>query len=271
MVEARGPHRRPDGHVLVRTVGELLFTFGLIVLLFVVYELWVTDLQTAEDQDQATGQLHHDWAHGRSDSAPGQGKPFTRLYIPKFGSDYAFTVIQGVGQPQLARGPGHYPSSAMPGHRGNFALAGHRIGRGAPFINMPDLDACDPIIIETRESWYLYRVLPLPQQVHGWSVQQHDDPRCRAVPSFERGPYKGVYGRSIIDPHQVDVVNPVPGHSPHYLPMRRQQRLLTLTTCNPLFGNSQRMIVHAVLTRNVPKTTTHTYGRLRHKLKAGEI
>ena len=53
---------------------------------------------------------------------------------------------------------GHYTDTAMPGELGNFALAGHRQSYGAALRNQPDLEAGDPLIVETAEYFYVYRV-----------------------------------------------------------------------------------------------------------------
>lgn len=44
--------------------------------------------------------------------------------------------------------------------------------------------------------------------------------------------------------------------------MAQQVALLTLTTCHPQFSDKQRLIVHAVLTNQFPKTPGATYAQL---------
>ncbi len=152
----------------VRGLGQLLVTAGLIVLLFVVYEVWVTDLFSNHKQDQLSTQLREDWTagdptvptlpgSGLSDIPLGQGFAFVR--IPRFGPDYVKVILQGTEESELVEGPGHYVDSAMPGEQGNFALAGHRVGKGSPFLDLDQLGSGDPIVIETATTWFVYRVV----------------------------------------------------------------------------------------------------------------
>ena len=50
----------------------------------------------------------------------------------------------------------------MPGEQGNVALAGHRVGKGSPFLELDKLRPGDPIVVETAQSWFVYRVLGDP-------------------------------------------------------------------------------------------------------------
>ncbi|MEO6713387.1 MAG: class E sortase, partial [Mycobacteriales bacterium] len=57
----------------VRTTGELLITLGLVLLLFVGYELWGTGVQTARAQNAADDRLEQVWATGGV--LPGEAEP----------------------------------------------------------------------------------------------------------------------------------------------------------------------------------------------------
>src|SRR3954454_16114114 len=52
---------------VLRGIGQTLITFGLIVLLFVFYEVYVTNWFAAEAQSQVKHELVKDWANGKSD------------------------------------------------------------------------------------------------------------------------------------------------------------------------------------------------------------
>jgi len=152
-------HRGDRVRSAIRGVGELFITVGLVMLLLVVYEVYWTNLVSAGKQQAAASTLDQEWAKGdnpliaapnpapaaaaapaagapaaqRTSSyavAPGQG--FAKLYIPSFGPDYQFTVLEGTDAQTLDAGPGHYTGTAFPGELGNFAVAGHRVGKGAP-------------------------------------------------------------------------------------------------------------------------------------------
>ena len=202
-----------------RGVGQLMLTVGYVLILFVVYELWVTDLQSNARQDELTAELREEWTQPAAVPAELQGgEAFALLHIPRLGADYARAIVEGTGTEELEQGPGHYPGTAMPGQQGNFAVAGHRVGRGSPFLEIDVLRAGDPIVVETADSWYVYRVL---------------------------GPAQGgVPGQQVVSPSDVSVIAPTPSGPPDGSPTGAY---LTLTTCHPEYSARQRLIVHAVL------------------------
>jgi len=226
------PEKRDVVGSFMRVLGELMVTAGAVVLLFVVYELYVTDLLSDRAQDSLTRELRDDWGEAPVVAAPpapvgdvAVGEAFAFLHIPRLGADYARAIVEGTSQAELAQGPGHYVGTAMPGEPGNFSIAGHRVGKGSPFLDLDQLLPGDPIVVETAEGWYEYRVLG-DEATGDLSV---------AV--------DGVPGRQIVDPSAVGVIAPVPGQ-PDAAPAASY---LTLTTCHPKFSAAQRMVVHAVL------------------------
>jgi sortase A len=257
------------GGVAIRTAGEVLITLGLIVLLFMVYEVYVTDLFSAEKQSAASDQLNGDWAKDRT-LHPGlvDGKAFARIHIPSFGADFNFTIQEGTGEDSLAIGPGHYKGTALPGEPGNFGVAGHRVGKGAPFNDLDNLSSCDQIVIETQTDFYIYKVLPYENEITGWSSGKGAQPQCKGVSTLRNpsipagGPYDQTFGRKVVQPSQGDAVNPVPYKPADVLPKAQMASLLTLTTCHPQFSAKQRLIITSVLTQQVPKSQVPDYGKL---------
>src|SRR5690348_16244207 len=124
--EAVGRARPQRWQRFAGALGELLVSGGLVVLLFVVYEVYVTDWQAAQYQEELTAQLQEKWA---ADPVPADrrsadlGDGLAVLHIPRLGSDYRRVVLEGTQEAQLSRGPGHYPGTAMPGEAGNVAIA----------------------------------------------------------------------------------------------------------------------------------------------------
>jgi sortase (surface protein transpeptidase) len=245
--------RRHDwARTVVRGTGQTLITIGLVALLFVAYELWVTDLLAARSQQQLSEEIRQQWqesptvspaeagptAATRSGTAPsdrawtpapidvGVGDPFAVLHIPRLGDGYSRVVVEGAAQDQLAQGPGHYIGTAMPGEQGNVALAGHRVGRGSPFLDLDQMRPGDPIVVETADSWFVYRVL--------------GDPATR---SFAGDP-SGIPGQEIVRPTDVSAISPTPDDP---WDGRPSGAYLTLTTCHPKFSAQQRLIIHARL------------------------
>lgn len=263
------PRRRKPSvfQTSVRTVGEVFITFGIVILLFVVYELYITSIFTAIKQAEASAALQRRWSQKPAETPqrqihidPMKGKAFARIFIPSFGVDYNFTIQEGVSAHALSIGPGHYPDSAMPGQPGNFAVAGHRVGKGAPFNDLDLLESCDAIVIETATDFFVYRVLPMKDEVANWEQGKGRLPKCDGVSTLRNpslpggGPYGKVYGRKIVEPTVGSAVAPVPYRPNSDLPKSEQVALLTLTTCHPQFTAEKRMIIHAVLVRQLHKT-----------------
>lgn len=202
----------------IRGLGELMITFGLIVLLFAAYEVWGKAAIIDAHQDDLDRQLGQDWGPPGDDPTvgpaasaqalkPPSGNAVARLYIPRL--DKHWVVVEGVSQKDIRYAPGHYPDTAMPGQVGNFSVAGHRTR--AIFWDLDKVQDGDAIVVETKSTWYVYRVS----------------------------------STDIVKPSAVQVVAPVPG-KPGVKPT---EAMLTLTTCNPKFDNYQRLIVHAKLLR----------------------
>ncbi len=281
----------------VRSLGEVLVTIGVVLLLFVAYELYWTDVVSAGKQAAATDTLNQEWSRGdnpliAAPSDPGSpaapagqertstysvalGDGFAKLHIPSFGADYQFTILQGTSQDTLATGPGHYEGTAFPGQSGNFSVAGHRVGKGAPFNDLDLLHSCDAVVVETAQDWYVYRVLPMADEVAGWAGGRgRTEPSCTGGDG-ESGPvvplggdYAGVVGREVVYPSQSDVIAPVPD-KPGATPVTGNAgSLLTLTTCTPRYSAEQRMIIHAVLVRKLAKGAGPA-GQLPPELKVG--
>ena len=222
--------RRPPGASWRRAagaLGELLVTGGLVVLLFVVYEVYVTGWLTAQRQVELSEELRDRWASGVDPAeATDLGDGLAVLHVPRLGADYRRVVLEGTEEAQLSQGPGHYVGTAMPGERGNMAIAGHRVGKGSPFLDLDRLRPGDPVVVETADTWFVYRVLGDPD------TAEFADPG-------------GVPGRRIVTPSDVEVISPTPGAAPGAPP---SGSYLTLTTCHPKYSARQRLVIHAVLT-----------------------
>ncbi|GGM78072.1 hypothetical protein GCM10012275_55900 [Longimycelium tulufanense] len=276
------PKKRDPVHIALRTFGELMLTAGLVVLLFVVYEVYVTDWISAGKQNDVTQALDQRWRDGQDPLERGEhfnlatGEGFAKMYIPKFGPDFAFTVLEGTDDKTIEAGPGHYKDTALPGQPGNFAVAGHRVGKGAPFNDLDVLESCDAVVVETASSWYVYRVLPMRSEADGWfkdNTSKGNQARCDKVTPLRTsapggGPYAKTFGQQIVTPDRSDVIAPVPNNPNARLPKDQQLKLLTLTTCHPKFSARERLIIHAVLVKEMKKSDIEP-GKLPDELKEG--
>jgi sortase A len=239
--EPGAPRRTWGDHVrtTLRGIGQTLITGGLVVLLFVVYEVYVTTWFTDREQTKLTHELASEWANGGgllklpngqiAQLKAGQG--IANIYIPRLGRSYAWTIVQGTDAADLAKGPGHYTNSALPGAIGNFAVAGHRVGKGEPFLNLDHLRPGDAVIIQTATTWYVYDVLG-DKSTGNLGAQNVVDAAGDTIP-----------GRQIITPGDGQVLDSVPDH----LGAIPTEALMTMTTCHPKFTASHRMIVYATL------------------------
>ncbi len=217
------------GHVVrtaLRGVGQTLITVGLVLLLFCVYQLWITNLVTAREQTQLTEQLERRWAQPPAAVAEPATRPVSVelgsgiavLRVPRLGSDWNAeppVVVEGTAVDDLKRGPGRLVDSAQPGELGNLVLSGHRTTYGAPFADLDLLQPGDAVVVETRDTWYTYRIT----------------------------------GTEIVAPTAVEVTLPVPGQ-PGVAPTAS---VLTLTTCHPRYSARQRMIVSGDLEQTLAK------------------
>ncbi|MFD3537927.1 class E sortase [Streptomyces sp. NPDC058662] len=228
----RPPERaRADAvlRLVVRTSSELCLTAGTVILLFVAYVLLWTGVKADRAMDDERARLRDTWSAAAPAAAPQtvppatapspppaaaplpEGRAFAEMYVPRFGRDWVKPVLEGTGTELLKKGLGHYPGTARLGATGNFSVAGHRRTYGDPFKDFPELRSGDAVILKDATAWYTYTV--------------------------RGGPLRTL-------PTDVAVVDPVPRKSPFTGP----GRYLTLTTCDPEWGHSHRLVVWAELT-----------------------
>jgi sortase A len=218
-----GPRRRRRVSV-VGIFGELLITAGVLVFLFLGWQLWLNDLIVGGQQDKSSVALAHDLSKGPIKKAPAAttdfGAPvvatqpadatkFGVIYIPRLGATYARTLAEGVGTGNVLDNGwvGHYPGTQMPGQVGNFAVAAHRTTHGAPFHDLATLQVGDKIYVQTADGYYTYE-------------------------------FRGL---EYVRPTGVGVLDAVP-EVPNVQPT---DRLMTMTSCNPMFSASERIIAYA--------------------------
>ena len=215
----------------VRTLGEVLITLGLLLFLFVSWQLWWTDVTANREQVVTIHALERGFGPaGIPERVAGTpqtplatltkvpfGQAFAIMRVPRFGADFARPLLEGTDHDTLTNGIGHYSGTAFPGQVGNFAVAGHRTTYGMPFSNIDLLQTGDVIVVETKASYIVYAV-------------------ARHV---------------IVTPDQVEVIAPVPQHPGD----KPTQAWLTMTACHPRFSATQRYVVFAKLVRSIPRAT----------------
>ena len=161
----------PTMRSVLGATGRVLVTGGLLVLLFVAYQLWGTGILQSRAQsdlrsefestlrgDASATEPSSTSTPGPGSSVPGsstpasaglrappapppdippQGEPVALIDIPEIGVSQV--VVEGVDVADLRKGPGHYPGTPLPGQEGNAAIAGHRTTYGAPFADLDQL------------------------------------------------------------------------------------------------------------------------------------
>jgi len=214
---------------VIGALGRSFITVGILILLFVAYQLWGTGLYTSREQDRLRTDFQNEVANrgttptstgGSTTSTtavaptttttapvplaprPNEGDALAQIIIPRIGVDKI--VVQGTSREDLRKGPGHYPDTPFPGQQGNAAIAGHRTTYGAPFGNLDQLEVGDRIIVRTVQGTFSYKVYD---------------------------------ANHVVDPTDVSVLDVDPNRA----------AVLTLTTCNPKYSARQRLVVRAQL------------------------
>ncbi len=218
-------------------LGELLLTAGVLVLLFVAWQMWIGDIIIGAQKNQEGAAVSQQLAQEPAPeppplveaedgteyyeppvpAAPGDTQWLGQMIIPRFGADYNFGIFGGTTRARtLDRlGIGIYKDSDMPGAVGNFATAGHRTTWGKPYNQLDKLKLNDAIVVETPDGWYTYRFRTLEY------VQPSDTEVLLDVPQ-------------------------VPG-------AQTGERYITLTACSPLYSLAERIIAYGVFESFQPR------------------
>jgi sortase A len=225
---------------------------GVLILLFVAYQLWGTGIHTSQAQDDlarrfqaqqqqldAEGSAPTSTADtttpttapgGGSGSSstiappapaaagsipvPAEGEPIGQITIPRIGAD--FYMVEGTDLKWLKEGPGHFAGTPLPGQAGNAAVAGHRTTYKAPFNRIDELEPGDPITIVTLQGTFTYEVMP-------------QDPGSGGGAPL---------GHRVVNPSAVEILDD------------KGDNRLTLMACNPKYSARQRIVVEAKLVGN---------------------
>nr|WP_265292259.1 class E sortase [Streptomyces sp. SHP 1-2] len=220
---SRGRRRRRRGGravaLAVSFLGELLITAGLVLGLFVAYSLWWTNVVADRAADRQADRVRDGWAR-QEEAGPGAldtGAGIGFLHVPAMGGD-EILVEKGTSAQVLNDGvAGYYTDpvkATLPtsGKKGNFSLAAHRDGHGAKFHNIHKIGEGDPIVFETKDTWYVYKT---------YSV----------LPETSK--------------YNVAALAPVPEESGR----KKAGHFITLTTCTPLYTSKYRYVVWGELVR----------------------
>ncbi|WP_259363466.1 class E sortase [Microbacterium esteraromaticum] len=217
-------------------LGELLLTAGVVVLLFIAWQMWIGDVIIGAENNAKGAELSERWADQPAPEPPpseqqggttvyeppvlehpADAEIFANMLIPRFGDDYNVNIAGGTSRARtLDRlGIGLYTQSRMPGEIGNLSLAGHRTTWGKPFNRIDELRLGDAIVVETEVGWYTYRFRNL----------QYVKPSA---------------GDVLLDVPQMPEVPP-------------GDRFITLTACSPLYSLAERIVAYGVFESFQPR------------------
>lgn len=207
--------------------SKALYLFSLAMLALAIalgsVALWQTfgsDVQASQQRSTEVKNFHKvtctsDIAKTKRTDPPPKPKPVRDretigvLHVPDW-KGMQIPVKEGVSPAVLDQGfAGHYPTTAREGEVGNFSIAAHRRTRGSNFRRIDTLTKGKQVVVETRDAFLVYE------------VDSHQ----------------------IVSPKNTSVIAPVPGKTG----VEPTERLMTMTTCHPEYGNSERYIVHLKL------------------------
>lgn len=231
--------------------GKVLMGAGVVLLLFVAYQLWGTGIETRAAQSRLEAAFVDQLGHidrssgsqsngnqsiesgspdtaveaGTEDAAVtaalasiSTGDPVARLEIPAIEVDYI--VSMGVDLDTLRAGPGLFPSNPLPGQPGNAAIAGHRATFDAPFNRLDELRPGDEVVVTTIQGTFRYDVIAQPAPTGNEKL-----------------------GHYLVEPTAVEILDD------------RGDDRITLMGCHPRYGATQRIVVEAALVDDTAPVT----------------
>jgi sortase A len=279
--------------------GRVLITVGLLILLFVGYELWGTNVIAARAQNELKGDLcttlersgtvcDSDLAHSRTSQGLGRttgnrtrkvdlsnlpafqlGDALGRIQIPDAGVDKVF--VEGTDREYLNLGPGHYPGTPLPGQRGVAAIAGHRTTHGAPFYNLNEVHVKDdPAITDPNNPEKLGSFIWI-QDVLGTFVYEVIEERIvQPTETWVAAPVDAPIDTAHPQTRTNWMTELGDGRreklargeaSPPPIKLNPKGAYLTLTSCNPRFSARERLVVFARLYKGIPAEVTLPKGQ----------
>lgn len=232
---ARGTRRPSIASRILGVLGELLITAALVLAGFAFWQLYWTSFEVegpraqavaeyAAEHEPATSEVGETRTDEPAAVSPGIGTNgiYGLLHVPTW-NWMRIPLAESTSSYVLDKGwAGHYEETAQPGEIGNFAVAGHRRTYGNNFRWIDRLKKGDAVVVELDDHYVVYTV-------DSWEIVEADDPT------------------------NVRVVAPVIGDLTWS--QTPTERWMTMTTCHPEYGNSQRYIVHLRYSSWTPKSS----------------
>ncbi len=210
-------------------VGRVVLVAGILILLFIPYLLWGTGLMTARSQAKlrvefSQAQRRADVSAAALDNPPSSGpvaEPAPHIAFPPIGSPIGTITIPKIDLSMVVvEGTGDAQLQTGPGHYPTTPLPGED-GNAA---------------IAGHRTTYLHPFYNLNELVPGDPI---------TIVTLQGIFLYHVTGSLAVSPTDVSVVNPT------------RRPTLTLTTCNPRYSASQRLVVHARLVASILARPKH--------------
>lgn len=192
-----------------KRLAQGLLAAGVLLVLVSAYNLTVGDQLAGETQQAAAEVVPLRVSpSGLNESELAVGEVFAKFYAPRLGTNYVREIAEGTSLEKVLNkvGLGHYQHTQLPGEVGNFAIAGHRAGNGGPLRNIDKFTDGDLVQVETADKKFTYKYLQT----------------------------------KIVDPSEIGVIEPVPMG---LTKKSESGKYLTLTSCTPIYVNTNRIIV----------------------------
>jgi sortase A len=251
------PRRRRRRLSVIGVLGELLMTAGVLVLLFLGWQVWLNDIIVGAEQTSAANELAEQWesspatgsaatstpsptatadptatpdpaptATGAPGSAaepvvlatPDAAESFANIIVPRFGADYRRSIAQGVGGNVIN------DRKAGVGHYPDTQMPGE-VGNFA---------------VAAHRTTYGAPFHDINTLVVGDSI----------FVETQDGWYKYVYrGTEYVRPTGVGVLDEVP----QVAGMASTDRIITMTSCHPYYSAAERIIAYGVFDSWYPR------------------
>lgn len=214
VIEPEKTQRGKSAKVMM-VISDALITFAIFAIMYAGYQTAWSKFVSNQNVAEAKAEVELKWTEAPA-AEPELHKGFALIYIPRLKDKvWELPITRGVDPDDLISGLGHYPDNALPGEKGNFAMAGHRATYGEPLVNIDQLKQDDEVIIQTAGNWYVYKLVL----------------------------------DEIVEPDAMWVLDPNPGGIVNKTGV---EEMITLTTCHPRWGSTERWIWWGVLTEVLP-------------------
>ena len=255
-VQALRPRKRRPRPTVVGVLGELFITAGVVVLLFLGWQIWLNDLIVGAEQTSAANELAEQWDNNAADATatPAPTKTPAPTDTPAPTAAPTETPVAGdAGEPVVAAKPQAAESFA------NLIIP--RLGAD---YRRPIAEGIGLNVLNNRKTGVgHYPQTQMPGEVGNFAVAAHRTTYGAGFHDINTllvgdsifvetadGWYKYIYrGTEYVRPTGVGVLDPVP----QVANASSTDRLITMTSCHPYFSAAERIVAYGVFDSWYPR------------------